>query len=806
MRDIKDALRALGASRGSTAVALILLTVGIGASTAVFSVVDAVLRGLPFAHAERLVDVSARDLRIGGRMRVPPQDYLDWKAQQDVFEDLAAAASGPDLVISEEGRTEALVRSRVTASLFDLLRVQPRVGRAFTAAHEVEGHHLVLVLSDGLWKRRFGGDPAVIGRTMTFESGSYEILGIMPPGFTYPLGTEKPAEIYTPYVIPARQRVRGGSRSFALQVVGRLKPGVSLDTARARMEQIHQGLAAQFPAWFPNRGIEVTDLRESLIGEARSWMLLLIGAVGFLLLLVCVNVSGLALARGLARAREIGIRAALGATHWQIARVIVLESVLLSVAGAACGAALAYGGVAILRTAVPASLPRVATVGVDGRVLAAAGLAALLAAVVCSLLPALKFSRADAAHTLRHGRSTGESGGGAGAAGKYLVIAEVGLSVLLLVGAGLFVSSFNRLMRVDLGLDYHNVLTVPAQVRFASFEQRTKAAGRAAIMLPAVLDRVKTLPGVEEAAAISGGVPLSGGSIRSSMQVRGRATQLDDGVVDVHHVTADYFKVLRIPLVQGRQFSDSDAREAPPVVILSESAARKYFPDGTALGGMVGFEPAKDLRVVGIVGNLRLDGPERPQRPEAYIPLAQGIVTGADLVVRTAADPRTVAAAVKTAIWSIEPGAVIPEVQSLEGALQRRIAPRKFNMLLFGILGVLAIAIAATGIYGLLAQQVAQREQEIGLRMALGAVPASILALVVGRAARYLIAGVTLGLAGAWSLGRFVEAFLFGVTPYDVMVYAAGGSILLLTGLIAALIPARRAMKLDPATTLKAGG
>ena len=802
MRDIKDAVRALRASRGSTVVAFVLLTVGIGATTAVFSVVDAVLRGLPFAGAERLVTVSGRNHKTGALTDVPPQDYLDWKAQQEVFEELAAVASGPDLILGEAGRTEVFARARVTAHLFSVLGVQPRIGRSFTAAHEVQGNHLVLLLSDAVWRARFGGDPAVIGRTMTFDSGTYEILGVLPPGLTYPLGTARPTEIYTPYVVPGSQRVRGTSRSYALHVVGRLKPGVTLAGAQARMEQIHQGLAAEFPAWFPDRGIAVTDLRESLIGEARSWMLLLMGAVSFLLLLVCVNVSALALARGLARAREIGVRSALGATRWQIARGIILENALLCVAGAACGAAVAYVGVAILRAAVPASLPRVATVTVDARVLAAAGLAALLAAVLCSVLPALRFSREDVVHALRHARATDRMTGIG--PGKYLVTAEVALSIVLLVGAGLFVSSFIRLMRVDLGLDYQNVLTVPAHVQFRSFQERTKAAARAAVLLPAVLERVKALPGVEEVAAIAGGVPLSRGSIRSSMRVPGRPTQLDDVVVDVHQVSAGYFEVMRIPLVRGRRFSEGDGRDAAPVVVLNESAARTYFPNGDALGAMVVIEARKAGRVVGIVGDLRLDGPERLARPEVYIPLAQDVVTGADVLVRTTADPLSVAPAVKAAVWSVEPGAVIPEIQSLETHLQRIIAPRKFNMLLFSIFGVLAVVIAATGVYGLLVQQVERREHEMGIRMALGAVPARIMGLIVGHAARCLIIGLAVGVVAAWNLAGFVEAFLFQMTPHDVWVYAAAGLVLLAAGLLAAVIPARRAMRMDPAVTLRA--
>ena len=800
--DLKDSVRALRAARGSTAAALMLLTIGIGASTAIFSVVDAVLRGLPFADADRLVVVAGTSPRTGTPLNVPPQDYLDWRARQDVFEDLAAAEPRTDLLV-ETGTTDPMVRMRATANLFSVLGVLPRLGRGFSAEHEVAGSHRVLVLSDAVWRRRFGADPAVVGRTITFDNETFEILGVMPPGFTYPLGAARPTDLYTPYVVSPSQRVRGRSRSFALEVIGRLKSRISVADARARMEQHHHALAAEFPDWFTGRGIAVTDLRESIVGPARPWMRLLAGAVAFLLLLVCVNVSGLALARGLARASDIGIRAALGATRARIVRIIVLENVILSVAGACGGALLAYGGVSVLRAALPASVPRVASIAVDARVLAAAAAAAVVTALICSVVPAVRFSRRDVVDALRYGRPSGGAGQRSRAGGRWLVMAEASLAIVLLVGAGLFVSSFVRVTRVDLGLDYRNVLTVPAQIRFRTFAERTQAAERAAVMLPAVLERVRGIPGVDAAAAISGGVPLSGASIRSTLQVRGRATQLDDEVVDVHHVSADYFTVLGIPLIEGRLLSERDARDAPKVVVLSDAAARKYFPGGDALGSVAGFELETDFTVVGVVGNLRLDGPERPVRPEAYIPLAQGVVTGADLVVRTTVDPLSVAPAVKAAIWSIDPGVVIPDALPLATRLDAIIAPRKFNMLLFGLLGLVAMAIAATGIYAVLAQQVQQQSAELGLRLALGATPRQILHLVMGRAARDLAAGLGVGIVGASMLAGFVETFLFEMTPRQPVVYAGAALVLLLAGLLAALTPALRAMRTDPLRTLR---
>jgi putative ABC transport system permease protein len=804
LREITDAIRSLRAARGATTVALILLTVGIGASTAVFSVVNAVLRGLPFENADRLVTISETNPRTGDSLQVTAPNFLDWKTRQDVFEDLAATSDrGSNLVLQGADRPESLETLRATASLFTVLRVQPQLGRPFTAENEVSGSHRVVLLSDALWRRRFGADPGVIGRTMTFETGAYEIVGVMPRDFAYPIAAIRPADIYVPYVVSASQRVRGTSLSFALQVIGRMKPDVTLAGARARMQQIHEGLVAQSPSWFQGRGIAVSDLRESVIGPARSWMLLLAGAVGFVLLIVFINVSGLLLARGGSRVREIGIRAALGATQWRIARGLVVESVLLSAAGACCGVAVAYGGVAVLRAAVPATLPLVGPIAVDARVLAGAAVSALAAAVLCGLLPALRFSRGDVALALHQRGPSSDSAPRTGRASMCLIVAEVGLAVMLLVGAGLFASSFIRLMRVDLGLDYRNVLTVPAHVSFDFRDPsaRTRAIERAAVMMPAVIERTRMIPGVEAVAAVVGGLPLSGSSIRSSLTIRGRERQVTDEVVDIHEVTTDYFQALRIPLLQGRVFSKVDSKMATPVVILSEAAARRYFPDGNPLGATV--EIMGSRTVIGVVGSLRLDGPERPVRPETYIPFAQGTSSGGDLVIRTRVDPASVAPAVKAVIWSIEPGALIPRTPTLEMGLQRRIAPRKFNMLIFSVFGILAIAIAATGIYGLLAQQVEQRAHEIGVRMALGAGPSQILRLVMRRAVLYLASGLAIGIVGAWNLVRFAEGFLFQVRPHDVTVHVAVGLILIAAGLCATYIPARRATRIDPLVILK---
>jgi predicted permease len=805
MSDIRNAARSLRATPSFTAVALTVLTLGIGASTAIFSVVDAVaLRGLPFDDAARLVAVSETSTKTGRASSVAAPNFVDWRAQQDVFEDLGAISFVGGFSVRDSGQPEDLRAMRMTASLLHVLRVSPRLGPGFTAANEVDGNNHVLILSDGLWRRRFGADPHVIGKTMTFDTGTWEIVGVMPPGFTYPLTSEKPAAIWVPYVVPADQKVRGNSRSYYLQVVGRLKPGVTIERARARMQQINDGLATQFPKWFRDRGISVVNLHESLVGQVRSWMLLLLGSVAFVLLIACVNVANLMLARATSRGREIGIRAALGATRWQLARGLLVESLMLSVAGACGGVVVAWWGVQILHNALPANLPHISAIAVDLRVLGATALASVVTGVLCGLVPAFQFSRPDVANALREGGRSSTAGVVRQRLRTTLVVAEVALAVVLLVGAGLFVSSFVRLMRIDLGLDYHNVLTVPvyANFDFSNKDARERGFAHAQILVPAVVERVRQIPGVDVASALANGLPLSGSWSRNSVKVPGREKEFDgDDSVDVREVTADYLKAVRIPLLRGRYFTDADNKTSAPVILLSEFSAKRYFPDRDALGATIGVYG--DRTVVGIVGSLRLGGPETEVRPESYLPMAQGTIAGADLVLRTSGDPLSVLPAVKAAIWSVDPTLTIADAQTLEEFLQRLIAQRRFNMLLLSLFGVLAIVIAAVGIYGVMAYIVEQRTQEIGVRMALGALPGRILRMVLGRAAVFMMAGLALGLAGAWGLARFVASFLFKVQPHDPVVYALVALVLLTAGLIAAFLPARRAASVDPLVALR---
>ena len=810
LTDLRNAVRALRAAPGFTFVALAVLALGTGATTAIFSVVDAViLRGLPYDQADRIVAVHEDNFKSPQNSRysvTTAQNFTDWKAQQDVFEAIGASAGGGGFVLREGGEPLQLNGVRVTASLFNVLRVGPRIGRAFSESDEIQGNHRVAIISDGLWRSRFAADPKVIGRTMTSDTGTWEIVGVMPPDFSYPITARGSSSIHmwVPYVVAERDKTRGNSRSYHLSVLGRLKPGVTVDQAQAKMDQITAGLATAFPGWFRDRGVKVRLWRDAIVNtDLRKWMLTLLGAVAFVLLIACVNVANLMLARATARSRELGIRGALGATRWQLARALLVESVVLSIAGTLCGLALAYFGVDVLRASMPGYVPRIADVGVDLRVLTAAAAVAILTGVAFGLAPAWQFSRPNVGAALRDGRAN-TAGTRRQRLRSLLIVSEVALAVVLLVGAGLFVSSFVRLMRIDVGINYDKVLTLPVypRVDFASKENRERDMAVAANVVAQVIEQAQALPGVTSASAISGGLPLSGNWSRTTVKVPGTEKEFDDDdQVDIRQVTAAYADVLGMKLIRGRWIAAADTRGAQTVVVLNDEAVKRYFGDRDPVGTTVGINGER--LVVGVVRGVRLGGPETQVRPEAYVAIAQDLVTGGDLVVRTTGDPEAVGPALRAIVQTALPAQSIAQPQTLESIFRRLIEQRRFNMLLLSLFGVLGIMISGAGIYGVMAYIVEQRTQEIGVRMALGAEPGGILRMVLGRATAFTMAGLVLGLGGALALSRFVTSFLFQVTGRDPVVYVAVGALLLTIALVAALIPALRASRVDPIIALR---
>ncbi len=598
-------------------------------------------------------------------------------------------------------------------------------------------------------------------------------------------------------------KVRGNNRSFSFTAIGRLKPGVTIEQASQQMYRVAEGLDRQYPKWSPGRRVRVITLHEHLVGRVKVWMLMLLGAVTLVLLIACANVANLMLARATVRGREMAIRAALGASRWRLVRSLLVEGVVLSLAGAAIGVLLASLGVRGIMAWLPAGLPRVADIGVDLRVLGAAAAASVLTGVFFGLVPALQSSRPDLTTALKDtGRSTT-----AGAASQFLrgalVVAEVALAVILLVGAGLFIGSFAKVMSIDPGFDYHNVIALNVGVKFEPGKW-DEAAKRGAQYSQQLVEAVANVPGVERAAVISGGLPLTGSWSRNSVELPGRGELKGEGDdLDVRTVTPGYLELMKIPLERGRTIGPEDRAGSQSVMVVNETAARKYWPGQDALGQRIKVGKDESI-VVGIVGDIRHLGPETPPRQEGYIAMAQDGMLGGNVVARTSGDPMTVLPAVKAAIWSVNRDQrLTDETVTLEGYMDRLIAQRRFNMALLALFGGLGLVIAAVGIYGVMAYVVAQRTSEIGVRMALGATRQHVVGMVLKRAAMLMATGLAIGGFGAWLLSARVKDFLFEIQPNDVRAMAAALAVLALAGLAASAIPAHRAASVDPLAALR---
>ena len=806
--DLKAALRSLRNSPTFTTVALVVLGLGIGAGTAVFSVVDAVvLRALPFDEHDRLAAVSEHDptgKSLFGSGHTTSQTYSDWRQMQQSFDGLAAISNTSFRLTNESGEPADARALRVTREFFPVLRTAPVLGRLFTADDEVFGRHKVVILSHGFWQRRFGGSADVIGRTIDLSEQAYEIVGVLPRGFEYPVAAERPTELYAPAAFRDEDRIRGGGRNYSWLAIGRLKPGVTFAQAQDQMVRVMESLDQQHPKWNPGRRAQVVPLQQQIVGaKVRSWLLMLLAAVALVLLIACANVANLMLARATVRSREMGIRAALGASRWRLVRGLMVEGLLLSLTGAAIGVLVAYFGVQGIRAWLPAGLPRVAAIGIDLRVLLAAATAATVSGILFGIIPAVRSSRPDLTSTLKDSGRSSTAGVGSQKLRSALVVVEVAFAVVLLVGAGLFVGSFIKLMRVDPGFDYKNLLVfnVGPRVTPGKFEDAMKASKT---YVPQMVEAVRRVPGVQHVATISGGLPLSGSWSRTSVEIPGRGElKANDDSIDQRTVSHDYLQVARIPLLRGRYLQPTDTESSEPVIVINDAAAQRYWPGEDAIGKRLKIDQ-KERAVVGIVGNIRHLGPETPPRQEGYLPFTQASTIGSTLVIRTPGDPMALVPSVKAAIWSVNrEQRLTADVVTLEGYMDRLIAQRRFNMALLACFGAIGLLIAAVGIYGVMAYIVAQRTNEIGVRMALGATRGKVVNLVLGRAAVLLAIGLAIGGAGAWFASRLIETHLFQTQPTDPRVMVAALAVLTAAGLAASAIPARRAASVDPLIALR---
>ena len=801
-QDVRYGARMLRRSPGFAAAAILTFALGIGANTAIFSIVDAaILRPLPYDEADRLVTGAQHNPQTGRQTTgMMPRDFLDWRERTDLFEHIALIGGGA-FTLTGHGDPEELRVSRVTQGFFEMLRTPPLLGRVFTRDDEAPDRGRIAILSYGFWTTRFGASPDIIGKHLRLDGRPYEIVGVLPEWFVYPAGARRPTPVFLPMTFTAEDRQYGVVQSMGFGPTLRLKDGKSLEEVEAALSQIQASADPRKQAF--NKGytrVELTPLIESYIGTARSWMLMLLGAVALVLLIACANVANLTLAHGVLRVRELAVRGALGASRWRLARQLLAESLLLAILGASAGVGVAWCSLELLRAALPPGIPRASTIALDLRVLGFTTLLAIVTGVFCGLVPAIQGSRVDLTGGMKEGSGATVSRGRQRLR-QTLAWAEVALAVMLLVGAGLFITSFARLLNVNYGFDTRGLLTVDYGVRrLASGEKRDLT------YLPRLLEAVRSTTGVEAALITSGNGPFRGGYSTFPLRVIGRPQPTTDAAASlrISRVSPGFFEILRVPIVRGRSFSAQDKPGAMPAVVINDSAARQFWPGADPIGDRIEIEKVP-WEIVGVAADMRYTDPTEAPMPSAFMHYEQSpLHGGGTLLLRTIGDRATVISAVKTAVWSLNPEQTLIELQTVDAQYARMTAARRFNMTVMSIFASLALVIAATGIYGVIAFLVGRRTKEIGVRIALGARRSEVVALFVRQGMAAVMAGIAAGLLGAWLLARSVQAFLFEVEPRDPMVFAIVAVTLALIGAMASWLPARRAARVDPVSALRA--
>ncbi len=804
-QDFRHAGRHLRRNPLFAAVAIVTLAFGIGANTAIFTMVDTlVLRGLPYREPDRLMAIETR------RVQQPeidpftsPPAFFDLRVRARSFESLMGIQPVWNMVLTGRGEAQQIKGFFVSATFFPMLGVKPLLGRPFVEEEDnPQKPRAVALLSYGFWQRRFGGGPDILGRKLTMDGGLYEVIGVMPRGFRYdgePIaGTATEIDVYFPM---AANRLTIAARTLrSLKVAGRLKPGVTPQQARDEVRRIGAELAEQYPESDRGLSYDAQLLEAQATGKARGSMILLLATVGFVLLMACANVANLLLARAAARQREISVRVAIGAPQWRLIRQLLIEGLSLASAGGAAGLLLAAGVLRILVAAGPESLMRARPIGIDGRALAATTAAVVLCALLAALPPAWRMARTEIGIALRE---TGRAlTGGQHRLRSGLVVLQVTVALMLLVGAGLLIRSFVQLLAVNPGFDTRNLLTISTQM---PLEARQPADRRANYLL--ARERALSVPGVRAVAAVSR-VPMLGMNLTSALFVEGKATPGAPGPeVEYRVATPDYFATMGVPLRAGRIFDDHDDANAATVVVINETMARMYWPGEPAVGKRIKLANFTDqqpwIAVIGVVGDIRHFGLDAAPRPEVYRPYAVNPLGAPVLVIRTETDAAALAQTLAAKVRSI--GADVPtyNIFPMQDLVDRSTAQRRFVMLLLAGFAACALLLAAVGVYGMVSEAVTQRTREIGLRMALGASPGAALALVFREGAVLVGAGILLGAVGALGLTRLMTRLLFGVRPLDPLSFAGAAAALALFAAVACYIPARRATRVDPLVALR---
>jgi putative ABC transport system permease protein len=802
MADLIFAARNLRKNPGFTLIALITLALGVGANTAIFSVVKAVLLNqLPYRNPDRLVAIAAADPDTPNPVTVDFTTTHDWRERSHSFESMSLYHQ-TSVALVETGQPELMNGLRVNFDYFDTLGVKMAAGRAFLPEEDRSDRRFELILSHGLWVRRFGADPHILGRVLRLNESSFTVVGVLPANFPTLIGGDD-IQYFAPlgYDLGGPSSCRGCQH---LRLIARLKPGVSASQAHAELATILEQLKREHPTGYaPNAGVKVTPLREQLLGRVSTALWILLASVGFVLLIACVNVANLLLARASGRAKEIALRVALGASRARIVRYLLTESLLLAIAGGAAGVAVAAFGVLAFSRFAPQEIPRIKDIQIDAQVLLFSLAVSLLTGVLFGLAPALRASRVDLAEAMK---GLGKSTAGRSRIGlrNVLVTVELALAFVLVVGAGLLMKSYARLINVNPGYDTHNVLTLGAYVYGARYQGKADAE---IALYDQVMATLRATPGVEDSAMVST-LPL-GGFDRRAFHIEDRPLVNDSAApfADAYSITPNYFHVMRIPVERGRAFTPQDRQGAPLVAVISESCARTLWPAENAIGKHIQLGGRDDKKpwatIVGIVGDVRQYGLDRAPGIEAYLPLAQDTNFGYQMVIRTTVDPRQLETAVRAAFAAADKTQPVFDVKPFESYVSSTLAERTFTLALLGMFGALAMTLAAVGIYGVVSYAVSLRTREVGIRMALGARRADVLGLILRQGLVFVFAGLAAGFAASLALTRFLSSLLYEVRPADLATWSMVTVIITAVALGAGYIPARRAMKVDPTVALR---
>jgi putative ABC transport system permease protein len=802
LTDFRYAIRMLFKSPAFSLIVILTLGLAIGANSAIFSVVDAVLlRPLPYPHSEQLVRIFGSQPQLA-LAPSSPANFLEWKEENQVFERIGTYV-GQGFNLLGGDKPERVIGARVSADLMQLLGVQPALGRLFTQEEDQEGRGKVVILSYEFWRNRFGGEANTLQQTIILNDQPYTVVGVMPAGFAFP-GTR--TQVWVPVAFNAAER-KTRDTNF-IEVVARLKPGVSIEQAQANMNAVARSQTERYPKTNTGIGVKVVSLQEHIVGDVRPMLVVLLGAVAFVLLIACANVANLLLARAAARQREMAIRGALGASRSRVVRLLLTESVLLAVVGGAVGLLLAIWSLDLLVSLKPANLPRLAEIGINRTVFLFTLAISILTGLLFGVAPALQASKMDLNEGLKESSRGGTVSPRRHRMRALLVVSEVALSLVLLVGAGLMIRSFSRLLAVDPGFKADHVLTAFVSLPVSKYPRREAQTA----FFDRLLERLRNVPGVSAAGVVTD-IPLYGGS-STGFDVEGRpeAAPGTRAMTDYRLINSDYFSAMGMKLVKGRAFSRYDTEAAPGVVIMNETMAARYFAGEDPIGRRLDLSGnPKDLReIVGVVADVRNYGVDADVKPEVYVPFLQsapdylsGVVSAMTIVVRSAIEPTALGATLREQVQALDKDQPVSEIRTMEYYLADSMSQRRFNMLLLGVFAGLALVLAAVGIYGVIAYNVTQRTHEMGIRIALGARGADILRLVFANSMVTTLAGIVIGLAAAFALTRLLQSLLYQVTATDPFVFATIPVLLLVVAAVATYIPARRAMKVDPITALR---